>query len=252
MFSRRKFVGTGLAAMAAACATEGVSQESDGRLVAQPGRLLLPGIRRGVFTLGPPPQPLAYVPRAVDPLKPAPLILLLHGAGQQARGILDRMAPAADRRGAIILAPQSEKSTWDVIRSFGSGGGPAFGADTARVNDSLAALFAQFTVDPAHIAIAGFSDGASYALSLGPRNQQLFTHIMAFSPGGVAPFSDPAKAKVFISHGTQDQILAYPNTAEGIVPGFKSAGFAVEFVTFDGPHQFREPEIAKAMDWFLG
>lgn len=251
MFSRRKFVGTGLAAMAAACATESVSQESDGKLSARPGVVATPGGRRGTFNLEPAPQPLVHVPESIDVSKPAPLILLLHGAGQRAQGIVDRMAPAADRRGAIILAPQSERSTWDVIRSF-SRGAPEFGADTARVDQSLAALFAQFTIDPKHVAIAGFSDGASYALSLGPRSPSLFTHIMAFSPGGVAPFSDAAKAKVFISHGTQDQILAYPNTAEGIVPGFKSAGFAVEFVTFDGQHQFREPEITKAMDWFLG
>lgn len=252
MFSRRKFVGSGLAAMAAACATEGGSNESDGRLVARPGVVAAPSEQRGMFNLDSAPQPLVYVPDNIDASKPAPLILLLHGAGQRAQGIVERMASAADKRGAINLAPQSERSTWDVIRSFGHGGGPEFGADTGRVNDSLAALFAQFTIDPERIAIAGFSDGASYALSLGPRNQQLFTHIMAFSPGGVAPFSDAAKAKVFVSHGTKDPVLAFANTADGIVPGFRSAGFAVEFVTFDGQHQFREQEIAKAMDWFLG
>lgn len=251
MFSRRKFVGTGLAAMAAACATETREGGGNGTLAARPGIVSAPGIRRGTFNLESPPQPLVHVPGNLDVSKPARLILLLHGAGQRAQGIVDRMAPAADRRGAIILAPQSERSTWDVIRSF-SRGAPEFGADTVRVDQSLAALFAQFTIDPKHIAIAGFSDGASYALSLGPRNQSLFTHIMAFSPGGVAPFSDAAKAKVFISHGTQDQILAYANTADGIVPGFRSAGFAVEFETFDGQHQFREQEIVKAMNWFLG
>ena len=34
---------------------------------------------------------------------------------------------------------------------------------------------------------SGFSDGASYALSLGAANGDLFTHIAAFSPGFMRP-----------------------------------------------------------------
>jgi phospholipase/carboxylesterase len=127
-----------------------------------------------------------------------------------------------------------------------------FGDDTARVDAALKLLFDEIAVDPSRSAIAGFSDGASYALSLGPRNGELFSHIMAFSPGGVAPFDDPARARVFISHGRQDPMLPFANTANGIVPGFRARGLDVTFEVFDGVHAFRDEEIDKALAWFLG
>ena len=70
-------------------------------------------------------------------------------------------------------------------------------------------------------------------------------------PGGVAPFETAAHARVFISHGKQDPMLPFKNTAEGIVPGFKARGFDVTFETFNGVHDFRDAEIAKALNWFL-
>ena len=100
------------------------------------------------------------------------------------------------------------------------------------------------------LAIAGFSDGATYALSLGPRNAGLFTHIMAFSPGGVAPFGEVARARVFVSHGRKDSILPFANSVDRIVPGFKERGIDVRFEPFEGDHVFREEEIAGA-GWFL-
>ena len=52
-------------------------------------------------------------------------------------------------------------------------------------DEALVRVFATYPVDPTHLAISGFSDGASYALSLGLANADLFTHIVAFSPGFV-------------------------------------------------------------------
>jgi phospholipase/carboxylesterase len=203
------------------------------------------------FNLFESPQPLAFIPDIVDAKKPAPMILLLHGAGQRAERLLTRITPAAQARGVIILAPQAASATWDIIRAF-RGAAINFSEDAQRLDASLSALFAQFTIDPKRVAIGGFSDGASYALSLGPRNQELFTHIMGFSPGGFVPFEDKARAKVFVSHGRQDQILNFENAAESVVPDMKAQGFDVRFEAFDGKHVFREEEIAKAMDWFLG
>lgn len=50
----------------------------------------------------------------------------------------------------------------------------------------LAKVFQEYTVDPTHLAIAGFSDGASYSISLGVCNGFLFTHIIGFSPGNLS------------------------------------------------------------------
>lgn len=256
VLSRRRLAGLlGASGLAGACATRPSVTDYQGLLTARPGApaTLNPG--RGLFKLGAWPQPLIYVPQGLDAAMPAPLILLLHGGGSDADWTLNRMLKAAEARGVILLAPDAQRYTWDVIRDFrddrGEGKPPRFGEDTLRVDAALKQAFAQFNIDPRHVAIGGFSDGASYALSLGPRNDAVFSHIMAFSPGGVAPFDTAAHARVFISHGKQDPMLPFKNTAEGIVPGFKARGFDVTFETFNGVHDFRDAEIAKALDWFL-
>ena len=45
---------------------------------------------------------------------------------------------------------------------------------------------------------------ASYALSLGIANGNLFSHVLAFSLGFLAPASQTGSPRIFVSHGTQD------------------------------------------------
>jgi phospholipase/carboxylesterase len=253
--SRRTFGGLSLALAASSCVSAPAAQ-TGGRLSARATAPSSPGERTGLFHLDGWPRPLVFVPPDLDTMRPAPFVLLLHGGGSNPQWTLERMLGAARRHGVIVLAPEAEGYTWDAVRHFRdhrrAGGPPEFGADTGRVDTSLKLLFDRYAVDPAHSAIAGFSDGASYALSLGPRNAELFSHIMAFSPGGVAPFEDPARARIFLSHGRQDPMLPFANTAEGIVPGFRSRGFDVTFEVFNGIHAFRDEEIDQAFAWFLG
>jgi phospholipase/carboxylesterase len=240
--------GAGLASACAAGAGNAVV--SDGVLHVRPGAAAA-GVRSGQFRFEEPPRPLAFIPPSLDRSKPAPMMLLLHGAGGRGDRILRRFMPMAEARGVILLAPDSDLKTWDAIRGMQYGTTPAFGADVARVEQALALMFGEALIDPQRLAIAGFSDGASYALSLGLPNAGLFSHIIAMSPGGVAPFAGRAQAQVFVSHGRKDSILAYDNTAKGIVPGVKGLGLPVEFVSFDGDHELRDAEMRAAFDWFL-
>lgn len=101
------------------------------------------------------------------------------------------------------------------------------------IDQLLGWLFAEANVERSKIAISGFSDGASYALSVGLANGDLFTHvrvascvcgvcgcvcvrafactllaqILAFSPGFMSPPDFVAKPSVFVSHGTDDAVL---------------------------------------------
>ena len=80
----------------------------------------------------------------------------------------------------ILLSPQSQSSSWDVIRG-------GYGPDVQIMDKALKSVFDRYTVDPQKCSIGGFSDGASYALSVGTTNGDLFTHIVAFSPGFMRP-----------------------------------------------------------------
>src|SRR5215213_3866240 len=103
---------------------------------------------------------LLYVPPAYRPGTPAALAVTLHGAGGEAQHGLDLLLREAAERGLLLLAPASRRATWDVL----VGG---YGPDVALLNRALTAVFARYTIDPERVAIGGFSDGASYALSLG-------------------------------------------------------------------------------------
>ena len=74
---------------------------------------------------------------------------------------------------------------------------------------ALEQAFAHHAVDPGRIAVSGFSDGASYALSLGLTNGTLLTHVLAFSPGFTAPAATRDSPRFFLSHGTDDAVLPY-------------------------------------------
>ena len=187
---------------------------------------------------------LLYVPAAYDAVRPAPLVLMLHGAGGNAQHSIAPLVEIADTAGLILLAPESRGQTWDVLLG-------GFGPDIAFVDRALAQTFARYAVDPAHIAVEGFSDGASYALSIGITNGDLFTHVIAFSPGFMAPSAQVGAPRVFISHGVNDAVLPIARCSRRIVPEVKRAGYDVIYHEFDGPHTV-PPEVAReAVAWFM-
>jgi poly(3-hydroxybutyrate) depolymerase len=93
-----------------------------------------------------------------------PLMVMLHGATQRAR-LFERILPLADSMGVAVLAPDSREITWDAIRG-------TFGPDIAFIQRAIAFAFDHARVDRCRVVIGGFSDGASYALSLGIRNSR--------------------------------------------------------------------------------
>ncbi|MEJ7682241.1 MAG: alpha/beta hydrolase-fold protein [Segetibacter sp.] len=101
---------------------------------------------------------------------------MLHGAGGDAEHGMSLIRHLAGEANLILLAPKSRGDSWDII-SY-----DRFGPDIALINQALGATFTRYNIDAAKLAICGFSDGASYALSVGLTNGDLFSHIIAFSP----------------------------------------------------------------------
>jgi predicted esterase len=187
---------------------------------------------------------LLFVPRSYTGRSPVPLIVMLHGAGGRASDSLRLMQRAADTRSVLILAPSSVDSTWDVIRR------QHYGIDVRPIDAALAELFARYAVDPKRVAIAGFSDGASYALSLGIMNGALFTHVIAFSPGFMAPLRSQGQPQIFISHGVRDDVLPIDRCSRELVPQLESEQYIVNYVEFAGGHHVPNEILSQALDWF--
>jgi phospholipase/carboxylesterase len=224
---------------------EGTPGPEEGRLLARPGQpdgTASPGLH--ALQLDPNRDALLYVPAGYRPDQPAPFVVSLHGAGGNETSGLYPLRDLADEAGLILLSPASRRQTWDVIRG-------GYGPDVAFIDRALVAALARCAVDPERLGIGGFSDGASYALSLGITNGDLFGHVLAFSPGFMAPADQRGEPRIFISHGTKDQVLAIDRTSRTIVPQLERAGYDVLYREFAGPHTV-PPEIAReALDWFL-
>jgi phospholipase/carboxylesterase len=186
-----------------------------------------------------------YVPVGYEARRPVPLALLLHGAGEDARDGLAQLRQQADGAGLILLALSSRGPTWDLVLGRGR-----YGRDVAAIDEALGQVFSSYAVDPGRVAVGGYSDGASYALSLGISNGDLFGHVLAFSPGFMAPAGRVGSPRFFVSHGTRDGWLPIDRTSRRLVPELQGLGYEVRYQEFDGPHVV-PPEIAQqAVGWF--
>jgi predicted esterase len=105
------------------------------------------------------------------------------------------------------------------------------------------------SVDPARISVGGFSDGATYALSLGLINGDLFHRVVAFSPGFVVPGLPHGKPRIFISHGTADPILPIDQCSRVIVPGLRRLGYDITYREFEGRHEVPADIAREGMRW---
>src|SRR4028118_2243854 len=113
------------------------------------------------------------------------------GAGGDAEGALNIVQKVAKPLEMIVLAVESRSSTWDILMGRDD-------PDIAFIDRALAQTFNRYAIDPSKVAIAGFSDGASYALSVGLTNGDLFTHVIAFSPGFMAPAGQEGSPRLLV------------------------------------------------------
>ena len=125
--------------------------------------------------------------------------------------------------------------------------GFGFGPDVRRIDRVLQEVLAAYPV--AGMLIGGFSDGASYALSIGLINGDAFDSVLAFSPGFAAPLVTHGTPRVFISHGAADRVLPVDRCSRRLVPRLRALGYATTYAEFDGGHEVPRAIVRRAVDW---
>jgi predicted esterase len=224
-------VSGAVAALGSACRRIGGSEITNhGRLTARP-RAGVKTSSTGQITLGLNQErdAILQVPKNAGQ-SPLPLLVMLHGATQSAENMFWYFGSTHEEARVAVLAPNSRDTTWDAI-------GGSFGVDVDDLNRALQRVFERVAIDPARIAIGGFSDGASYAISLGLINGDLFNSVVAFSPGFVISGEEHGKPRIFISHGTHDRILPIDRCGRRIAANLKARSYDVTFREFDGDHE---------------
>ena len=220
------------------------------------GRLAAPRAAREAAQLQPGPHPLdgssgrqhllvvpsAPLPDETVPVQhPAtrsglPLAVMLHGSGSNPLRTLRLVERQAAEAGVALLLPKSSGYTWDAVLG-------GFGPDVAELEGLLERVSKLLPIDRGRLGVAGFSDGATYALSLGRVNGDLFGSVLAFSPGFVVPGPPAGSPRIFVSHGTADAVLPIDRCSRLLVPALRRGGYSVDYREFDGGHEV-PPELA--------
>lgn len=247
MIIRRRFVASATLVLGAfifgACRSEDQPVETnDGRLAARPGTTSAkpsPGLRN--LGLDAARDAILLIPKKVGD-GPIPLLVLLHGAGGRAEAVLTRLGSAPEETGVAVLAVNSRYHTWDAV-------GHDFGPDVSFLNRALEKVFEAIPVDNERIAIGGFSDGATYAISLGLINGDLFNRVVAFSPGFVVEGAAHGKPHFFVTHGTADTILPIDRCSRQIVSDLRKRGYEVTLREFDGGHTVPADIALEGLRW---
>jgi poly(hydroxyalkanoate) depolymerase family esterase len=154
------------------------------KLATGPG-LWLPGL-----ALGPagPRRYWLYRPAGVAVGERLPLLVMLHGCGQDAERMASstRMNRVAERERFLVLYPEQERMAnpqgcWNW---FDTRGGRAQ-REAASILDAIDQVCATTSADRGRVAVAGLSAGASMAALLGTLSPERFRAVVMHS--GVAP-----------------------------------------------------------------
>jgi phospholipase/carboxylesterase len=213
-------------------------QMREGRLSARPRERVKTSVS-GQVKLDLERETFLYLPKTVSVMA-LPLLVMLHGATQNAEDMFWYLDNVPDETSVAVLAPKSRDTTWDAI-------GDGFGTDVEFLNRALNKVFETVAIDTTKLAIGGFSDGASYGLSLGLINGDLFNKIIAFSPGFLVQGPVNGQPRIFVSHGTDDHILPIDSCGRRISTELKAKGYDVTFKEFAGDHEIPKDVVREGL-----
>ncbi|HNX36822.1 MAG TPA: alpha/beta hydrolase-fold protein [Candidatus Cloacimonadota bacterium] len=202
-----------------------------------------------------------YLPKGFDPSQSYHLLIGLHGFGDTAKafGYLSRIIGDYP----VILAVPEAPYQLDWMKEQGYGWIPFLKADDplshysdAGLEQALLALVRNLKQEykVSDTTLWGFSQGASQTFILGLRNPKVFSRIIPFG-GWLEPNVISAKQlkaanrlKVFIAHGTGDQIVPYESSMEADKI-LREAKLDVTLQSFEGPHTVDPVSLRMALDW---
>lgn len=147
-----------------------------------------------------------YVPSGYEASTAHPLLLNLHGSGSNPEQQMEisEMAPQADARGYIVVAPQARNGYWNVPVA------PLLPDDVQFIHDVLDTVDEILCIELAEVYATGFSGGGRMVSQLGC---DLADHVAAIAPvGGLCmPSSCPhvRTLSIIAFHGTADAVNPY-------------------------------------------
>lgn len=194
---------------------------------------------RGGFSL--------YVPEYLDVTQPTSLVIALHGGTGHGADFLWAWLREARTRGFIVMSPTSQDDTWSLMGDD---------IDLPVLLQEIDFIANQFNIDREHILLTGMSDGGTYTLLAGLKENSPFTHLAPFS-GVLHPEITMAgnmvharDKPIYLVHGTHDWMFPI-ETAYMAQQELETAGADLTFRPIDGlSHTYARTENDALLKWF--
>ena len=65
------------------------------------------------------------------------------------------------------------------------------------------------------------------------------------------PAVKTGKPRIFIGHGTNDEILPIDQTSREIVAALREKNYPLKYEEFEGGHRMTKDEVRHAIDWLM-
>ena len=197
---------------------------------------------------------ILLTPDEIDPNRLYPLFTVLHGAGRQDEMLAKGYRDEPEKRQAFFLIPRSVEPTWDLIASSER-------SDLDFFEYAYDLVYRRYPIDPLQQALIGYSDGASYGLSLGLCNSTMFSALMVWAAGFLV--LDPPTAerfrdgvpeprpRIYLEYGTHDELFDFQTVALPMRDHLQKSGFDVTFSVDEGGRHWPSGSFqTEALDWY--
>jgi phospholipase/carboxylesterase len=188
------------------------------------------------------------VPETWDGRTALALVVGLHGGYGHGRDFLWTWLRDTRSRNVLLLSPTSLDRTWSLMGED---------ADAQNLHDTVEHIAARYPVDRARVLVTGMSDGATYALRGGARDDTPFTHLALLCgvvhpavvvDGGLDRLRD---RPVYQVHGALDWMFPVPTARLGR-DLLVAAGARLVYRELDDlSHTYPRDENPKILDWLL-
>jgi predicted esterase len=195
-------------------------------------------------------------PKSYNKAEPAPLLIVLHGHGENMKKAREQWAAAADKAGAVLLTIQGSQAMPNGAYHWGDN----LDAIEETLMASMDQAMEQYKIDKKKIVLGGFSQGGWIAYAMALRNPDTFRGIIPVAglckPESESAFKDDelGKLRVFIMVGKKDSAEVIQSN-EKAAKRFEKVGATVSLNEYkNAAHEFpanADEELAKAVEFVL-
>src|SRR5262249_37717314 len=172
-----------------------------------------------------------------------------HGGSGHGRDFLWSWLRDARSRRVLVAAPTARERTWSIM-----GGDDV---DVDALHSMVETVAARYPVDRERVLLTGMSDGATYALVCGLREETPFTHLAPAS-GTLHPYLlahgglERARGRpIYLIHGALDWMFPV-QTARMAADVLRSCGARLVYREIENlSHTYPRDENPKILDWLM-